>query len=156
MDLFPSSDEGLKTRTLLSPLGRSNFSHWITYVRVRVRVTLQLTVSQSVRLGVEPRLGLMTRYLFLYESCHPVYMGRPLWREDGSVVCQSVRNNVIFSIYIVYTSDTYEICAICTSNLCQYNYSYINTWGEALSMGDNMKMYNKNCAEAHRDLKLRY
>jgi hypothetical protein len=35
-------------------------------VRVRVRVTLQLTVSQSVRLGVEPRLGLMTRYLFIY------------------------------------------------------------------------------------------
>jgi hypothetical protein len=30
----------------------------------RVRVTLQLTVSQSVCLGVEPRLGLMTRYLF--------------------------------------------------------------------------------------------
>jgi hypothetical protein len=32
-------------------------------VRVRVRVTLRLTVSQSVCLGVEPRLGLMTRYL---------------------------------------------------------------------------------------------
>jgi hypothetical protein len=31
---------------------------------VRVRVTLRLTVSQSVCLGVEPRLGLMTRYLF--------------------------------------------------------------------------------------------
>jgi hypothetical protein len=28
---------------------------------VRVRVTLQLTVSQSVRLGVEPDLGLLTR-----------------------------------------------------------------------------------------------
>jgi hypothetical protein len=30
---------------------------------LRVRVTLRLTVSQSVCLGVEPRLGLMTRYL---------------------------------------------------------------------------------------------
>jgi hypothetical protein len=30
----------------------------------RVRVTLRLTVSQSVCLGVEPRLGLMTRYSF--------------------------------------------------------------------------------------------
>jgi hypothetical protein len=29
---------------------------------VRVRVTLRLTVSQSVCLGVEPRPGLMTRY----------------------------------------------------------------------------------------------
>jgi hypothetical protein len=34
-------------------------------VRVRVRVTLRLTVSQSVCLGVQPRVGLMTRYLFL-------------------------------------------------------------------------------------------
>jgi hypothetical protein len=30
---------------------------------VKVKVTLQLTVSQSVSLGVEPHLGLMTRYL---------------------------------------------------------------------------------------------
>jgi hypothetical protein len=29
----------------------------------QVKVTLRLTVSQSVSLGVEPRLGLMTRYL---------------------------------------------------------------------------------------------
>jgi hypothetical protein len=30
-------------------------------VRVRVRVSLQLTIRQSVCLGVEPCLGLMTR-----------------------------------------------------------------------------------------------
>jgi hypothetical protein len=53
---------------------------------VRVRVTLQLTVSQSVCLGVEPRPGLMTRYLFILESYRPVHMGRPLWREVGSVI----------------------------------------------------------------------
>jgi hypothetical protein len=35
---------------------------WNKAVRVRVRVTLRLTVSQSVCVGVEPRLGLMTRY----------------------------------------------------------------------------------------------
>jgi hypothetical protein len=34
--------------------------------------------SQSVCLGVEPRLGLMTRYSFLIESYSPVHMGRPL------------------------------------------------------------------------------
>jgi positive regulator of sigma E activity len=45
---------------------------------VRVRVTLQLTVSQSVCLGVEPRPGLMSRYLFFLESFCPVNMGRPL------------------------------------------------------------------------------
>jgi hypothetical protein len=37
-------------------------------VNVKVSVTLRLTVSQSVRLGVEPRLGLMTRYLLLFDS----------------------------------------------------------------------------------------
>jgi hypothetical protein len=44
---------------------------------------------QSVCLGVEPRPGLMTRYLFSLESYRPVHMGRPLWREVGSVICQS-------------------------------------------------------------------
>jgi hypothetical protein len=34
-------------------------------VRVRVRVTLQLTVSQSVCLGVEPNLGLLTRDIII-------------------------------------------------------------------------------------------
>jgi hypothetical protein len=57
--------------------------------RFKVKVTLWLTVSQSVYLGVEPRLGLMTRYFFLFESCCPVHVGSPLWREVGSVICQS-------------------------------------------------------------------
>jgi hypothetical protein len=34
------------------------------YVKVRVKVTLQLTVGQSVCLGVEPQLGFMTRCFF--------------------------------------------------------------------------------------------
>jgi hypothetical protein len=34
---------------------------------VKVKITLRLTVSQSVCLGVEPRLGLMTRCFFLFE-----------------------------------------------------------------------------------------
>jgi hypothetical protein len=42
-----------------------------------VRVTLQLTVS-PVCLGVQPRLGLMTRCFFLLESYCPVHVGRPL------------------------------------------------------------------------------
>jgi hypothetical protein len=35
---------------------------------IKVKVTLRLTVSQSVSLGVEPYLGLMTRYLLLFDS----------------------------------------------------------------------------------------
>jgi hypothetical protein len=53
-------------------------------VSVKVKVTLQLTVSQSVSLGVEPHLGLMTRLLPFY-SYGLVFVGRLLWQEDGSV-----------------------------------------------------------------------
>jgi hypothetical protein len=40
----------------------------------KVKVTLRLMVSQSVSLGVEPYLGLMTRYLLLFDS-----YGLALW-----------------------------------------------------------------------------
>jgi hypothetical protein len=60
-----------------------------------VSVTWRLTVSQSVSLGVEPHLGLMPRYLLLFDSCGLVFVGRPLWREDGSVESQpTFRNNI--------------------------------------------------------------
>jgi hypothetical protein len=48
-------------------------------VRVRVRVTLQLTVSRSVCLGVEPNLGLLTRYIIFFLKVAVLsYLGRPL------------------------------------------------------------------------------
>jgi hypothetical protein len=52
------------------------------YLFFKVKVTLPLTVSQSVSqpvsLGVEPHLGLMTRYLLLFDSYGLVFVGRPL------------------------------------------------------------------------------
>jgi hypothetical protein len=57
-----------------------SLTHWLytswtwTFQSVRVRVTLQLTVSQSVCLGVESNLGLLIRDLFFFFwkllSCH--------------------------------------------------------------------------------------
>jgi hypothetical protein len=47
-------------------------------VRVRVRVTLQLTVSQSVCLGVEPNLGLLARDFFFFKVTVLSFLGRPL------------------------------------------------------------------------------
>jgi hypothetical protein len=47
-------------------------------VKFKVKVTLRLTVGQSVSLGVEPHVGLMTRYLLLFESYGLVFAGRPL------------------------------------------------------------------------------
>jgi hypothetical protein len=46
--------------------------------QVKVKVTLRLTVSQSLSLGVEPHLGLMTRYLLLFDNYGHVFVERPL------------------------------------------------------------------------------
>jgi hypothetical protein len=44
----------------------------------QVKVTLRLTVGQTVTLGVEPHLGLMTRYLLLFDSYGLDFVRRPL------------------------------------------------------------------------------
>jgi hypothetical protein len=59
-------------------------------VKVNAKVTLRLTVSQSVCLSVELTLGFVTSYYFLSESCCPVSMGRPLRRGDGFAVCSAI------------------------------------------------------------------
>jgi hypothetical protein len=46
--------------------------------KVKVKVTLRLTVSQSVSLGVEHHLGLMTRYLLLFDSYGLIFVERRL------------------------------------------------------------------------------
>jgi hypothetical protein len=46
-------------------------------VKAKVKVTLRLTVSQSVSLRVEPH----------FDSYGLDFVGRPLCREDGSVFC---------------------------------------------------------------------
>jgi hypothetical protein len=48
--------------------------------QVQLKVTLRLMVSQSLSLGVEPHLGLMTRYLLPFDSYGVVYVGRSLFR----------------------------------------------------------------------------
>jgi hypothetical protein len=47
-------------------------------IEVEVKVTLRLTVSQSVSLGVEPHLGLMTRYILLFDNYGLAFVWRPL------------------------------------------------------------------------------
>jgi hypothetical protein len=66
-------------------VGLSEYAARLLHSKVKVKVTLRPTVSQSVSLGVEAHLGLMTRYLLLFDNYGPVFVGRSLWREDGSV-----------------------------------------------------------------------
>jgi hypothetical protein len=70
----------LTSAVILGPESRGSRDHI-----VKAKVTLRLTVRQSVSLGAEPHLGLMTRYLLLFDSYGLVFVGRPLWRDDGSV-----------------------------------------------------------------------
>jgi hypothetical protein len=56
----------------------TNPSHGWLSSQVKVKVTLRLTVSQSVSLVIEPNLGLMTRYLLLFDTYVLVFLGRPL------------------------------------------------------------------------------
>jgi hypothetical protein len=51
---------------------------------VKVKVTLRLTISQSVS---KSWCRAPTRYLLLYNSYGLDFVGHLLWREDGSVFC---------------------------------------------------------------------
>jgi hypothetical protein len=44
---------------------------------IKVKVTLRMTVSQSVSLGVELHLGLMTRYFLLFDFYGLFFCGAP-------------------------------------------------------------------------------
>jgi hypothetical protein len=62
---------------------------------LEVEVTLRLIVSQSLCLGIEHPCGTCDQILFpvgmlLSEICGLVSIGRPLWREDGSVICSVI------------------------------------------------------------------
>jgi hypothetical protein len=55
------------------PLHKSlEHAKWLN-CQLKVKVTLRLTLSQSVSLGIDPHLRLMTRYLLLFDSYGPVF-----------------------------------------------------------------------------------
>jgi hypothetical protein len=54
--------------------------------KVNIKVMLRRTVIRPVCLGFKNHLGSKTRFLLLSDSCGFVDVGRPIWREDGSVV----------------------------------------------------------------------
>jgi hypothetical protein len=75
----------------------------------KVKVTLRLTVSQSVSLGVEPHLGLMTRYLLLFDSYGIVFLGRPLWRKGSLAFVYAVgpRQRSLYGVRLPWDSWPY-------------------------------------------------
>jgi hypothetical protein len=62
---------------------------WLRYLgncAVKVKVMLRPRSVGPIYLSVKPHLGPMTRFLLLPDNFGFVDVGRPLWREDGSVV----------------------------------------------------------------------
>jgi hypothetical protein len=62
--------------------------------------------SQSVFLGAEPTLWTIDQILLLFQEfgswiCCPVPVGRPLWREAGSVLCKSQSSHLSVCTFTV-------------------------------------------------------
>jgi hypothetical protein len=81
-------------------------SAWVSYAEEGEEVTLRLTVSQSVCLGIEHACGTCDQILLpvgmlLCEICGLVSIWRPLWREDGSAIC-SVMTQRSWPVTILY------------------------------------------------------
>jgi hypothetical protein len=75
----------------------NNYLLGICYIHnfmfVKVKVTLWLTVGQSVSMSwCQAHSWTHDQIItsFLSEICCPFSVGRPLWREDGSAVCSAI------------------------------------------------------------------
>jgi hypothetical protein len=163
---------GEKTPTQLGSLEGANLNPW-TSVWVWVLCYDWRSVGQSV-LVQSTHPGLTTRFLFPYgipsDSWVVDSVGRPLWREDGSVFCiccwplpaQSFSGPSPLGLAIEFTvSDlrllfssapmtrrvTVEVFDPASTWVWDWH-SYLIIWDQAKSVGDNKKLHNKNCDEA--------
>jgi hypothetical protein len=125
------------SRDIESRINMPPFSDWHV-IEVEVEVTLQLTVGQSVSMsryrahsGTCDQILLSVRRLFSESCCH-VFVGRPLWREVGSVICLSQSSNVplfISSIYFTYVLQfSNYIWSFIWSRLSTADYAKLPQW----------------------------
>jgi hypothetical protein len=70
-----------------------------TNLESKVKVTLQLTVSQSLCQDIEPILGLVTRYYFLYEGCFLKFAVLYFW---GALSDERLGLSFVFLCLVIY------------------------------------------------------
>jgi hypothetical protein len=73
--LRPNSPMLILSLKFAARLGSPGPNSQVTDFPVIAKVTLRLMVSQSVSLGVKPHLGLITRYLLLFDCYGLVFCG---------------------------------------------------------------------------------
>jgi hypothetical protein len=77
----------------------------------KVKVTLQLAVSQPLCQGIEPIPGLVTKYYFLSEGCFLKFAMLSFWGalsdERSGVICLSLSNNLP-----LFTTNIYVTCVL--------------------------------------------
>jgi hypothetical protein len=86
-----NNSQSIFSRTLLPWLPRTLSIPVLVLRLTSVKVKSQSYIATDGRSisksGFEPHLGLMTRYLLLFDSYGLVFVRRPFWREDRSVYC---------------------------------------------------------------------
>jgi hypothetical protein len=89
------------------PMRSLNFSIYLIVPAVQ-RPTLQLTVSQSLCRGIEPILGLVTRYYFLSEGSFLKVAVLSFWGalSDERSGLSFVKVKYIFTFFVLYTYQT--------------------------------------------------
>jgi hypothetical protein len=175
--MFPSSDEGRETPTLLAPLERANLNHWTTHeVRWGYYTTDGQSVSQYVLVS-STLVGLATRYYFLSECCCLKFAVLFLWGalSDERTGLQSAvyslngpsRVKPVSILYCliwdsrnlegqvpVFISPRNRVAQLYPRALgrsVSHNNSCTNTRHQTESMRCNNKYAVKNCGEACRE-----
>jgi hypothetical protein len=122
----------------LSPARNRTLDFQPVAIQTQVKVTLRPTVSRPVSPGVEPHMGPKTRFLLPSDICSFVDGGRPLWREDGSVIYRSHSQRFASSICCQYLLTIYNITYIVHGRktfLYIYIYIYIHIYNISVSLG---------------------
>jgi hypothetical protein len=96
---------GSRTRTSGSAASNSPLDHRGGLLKVKVKVTLRLTVSQSLCLGVEPKYGTFDQSFIFFESYSLVIFGAPSLTRGQ--VCHvsvlSMKSTVVCHFYKIFT-----------------------------------------------------